>query len=132
MTFDRVFSPPDTDGIRRGVVPETMDDQWFIDWKEDASFFHRSWIGACLSVVRFAADGDARRMMQADVNRDPRQHQETDTDRDARLIASLIDVLLLHSHVEFPRAGSPRASALADWGFVGRAIRGRHPGDGPS
>ena len=132
VTLDRVFSPQDMDGICRGVVPETMDDKWFIYWKEDALFFHRSWTGFCIYVVRFAADGDAWRMMQADVNRDPRQHQETDTDRDARLIGCLIDVLLLHRHAAFPHAGSPRESALADWGVVGRALMGRHPGDGTS
>ena len=71
-------------------------------------------------------------LLQADVNRDPRQYQETDHDRDARLIASLIDVLLLHRHVAFPHAGSPRESALARWGIVGRAMMGRHPGDGTS
>ena len=66
------------------------------------------------------------------MNRDSRQYEETDTDRDARLIASLIDVLLLHRYVAFPPAGSPRASALAHWSVVGRAMRGRHPGDGTS
>ena len=111
MTLDRVFSPQDMDRIRRGVVPEAMEDKWFIYWKEDMLFFHRSWTGFCIYVVRFAADGDAWRMMQADVNRDPRQYQETDTDRDARLIAYLIDAVLLHRHVEFPPAG--RASATA-------------------
>ena len=70
--------------------------------------------------------------MQVDVNRDPRQYEETDTDRDARLMASLIDVVLRHRHVAFPLAGSPRASALARWGIVGRAMRGRHPGGGTS
>ena len=108
MTLDRMFSPQDMDRIRRGVVPEAMEDKWFIYWKEDMLFFHRSWTGFCTYVVRFAADGDAWMMMQADVNRDPRQYQETDTDRDARLIAYLIDVVLLHRHVEFPPADSPQ------------------------
>ena len=99
-----------------GVVPETMEDKWFIYWTEGALYFHRSWTGFCIYVVHFAAEGDVWRMLLADVNRDPRQYEETDTDRDARLIASLIDVLLLHRHVAFPPAGSPRASALATWG----------------
>ena len=33
-------------------------------------------------------------MIQADVNRDRRQYEETDDDRDARLISYLIDVLV--------------------------------------
>ena len=132
VTLDRVFSQEDMDRIHRGVVPETMDDKWFIYWTEGALYFHRSWTGFCIYVVHFAAEGDVWRMLLADVNRDPRQYEETDTDRDARLIASLIDVLLLHRHVAFPPAGSPRASALANWGVVGRAMMGRHPGDGTS
>ena len=62
----------------------------------------------------------------------PRQYQETDTDRDARLIAYLIDVVLLHRHVEFPPAGSPQESALTNWSVVGRTMLGQHPGDGTS
>ncbi len=59
MTLDRVFSPQDMDRIRRGVVPEAMEDKWFIYWKEGMLFFQRSWTGFCIYVVRFAADGDA-------------------------------------------------------------------------
>ena len=44
VTLDRVFSPQDMDRIRRGVVPEAMEDKWFIYWKEDMLFFHRSWV----------------------------------------------------------------------------------------
>ena len=88
--------------------------------------------GFCIYVVHFSAEGDGWRMRQAEVNRDPRQYEETDHDSDARLIAYLIDVLLFHRHVAFPPAGSPRASALANWGVVGRAMMGRHPSDGTS
>ena len=56
MTLDRVFSPQDMDRIRRGVVPEAMEDKWFIYWKEGMLFFQRSWTGFCIYVVRFAAD----------------------------------------------------------------------------
>ena len=59
MTLDRVFSPQDMDRIRRGVVPEAMEDKWFIYWKEGMLFFQRSWTGFCIYVVHFAADGDA-------------------------------------------------------------------------
>ena len=48
MTLDRVFSPQDMDRIRRGVVPEAMEDKWFIYWKEGMLFFQRSWTGFCI------------------------------------------------------------------------------------
>ena len=70
------------------------------------------------------------RMIQADVNRDRRQYEETDDDRDARLISYLIDVLLLGRHAEFPHAGSSAGeSAIANWSLVGRAMTGRHRPD---
>ena len=130
VTLDRVFSREEIDHIRQGVIPEVMEDKWFIYWKDDALFFHRSWTGFCIYVVRFAADGDTRRMIRADVNRDRRQYGETDDDRDARLISYLIDVLLLGRHAEFPHAGSdPGESAIANWSLVGRAMMGRHRPD---
>ena len=46
------------DHIRQGMIPEVMEDKWFIYWKDDALFFHRSWTGFCIYVVRFAADGE--------------------------------------------------------------------------
>ena len=130
VTLDRVFSREEMDHIRQGMIPEVMEDKWFIYWKDDALFFHRSWTGFCIYVVRFAADGDTWRMIQADVNRDRRQYEETDDDRDARLISYLIDVLLLGRHAEFPHAGSSAGeSAIANWSLVGRAMTGRHRPD---
>ena len=118
------------DHIRQGVIPEVMEDKWFIYWNDDALFFHRSWTGFCIYVVRFAADGDTWRMIQADVNRDRRQYEETDDDRDALLISYLIDVLLLGRHAEFPHAGSSAGeSVIANWSLVGRAMTGRHRPD---
>ena len=58
VTLDRVFSREEMDHIRQGMIPEVMEDKWFIYWKDDALFFPRSWTGFCIYVVRFAADGD--------------------------------------------------------------------------
>ena len=63
VTLDREFSRKEMDHIRQGVIPEVMEDKWFIYWNDDALFFHRSWTGFCIYVVRFAADGDTWRMI---------------------------------------------------------------------
>ena len=36
VTLDRVFSREEMDHIRQGVIPEVMEDKWFIYWKDDA------------------------------------------------------------------------------------------------
>jgi ADP-ribosyl-[dinitrogen reductase] hydrolase len=129
ITLDRRFTPAELDLIRTGVVPEEMEDKWFVYWRDDQLHFHRSWTGFCVYVVDF--DTDEGRMVRALVNRDPDQYSQTDDQLDAELIAYLIDVLLLGRAAPFP-SNEPDAgkSALAAWAEVGQAMLGDRPGQG--
>jgi len=130
VRLDRTFSAQEMRSIRKGLVPEQMEDKWFIHWKDDTLFFHRSWTGYCIYVVRFAAAGDGWRMFEADVNRDPEQYRETNDERDAEMISFLVDVLLLHQESIFPSdEPSSEKQALMNWSQVGRAMFGQHPDD---
>ena len=130
IRLDQTFSPQEMKRIRRGLVPEQMEDKWFIYWKDDTLFFHRSWTGFCIYVVRFATDGDTYRMIEADVNRDPAQYKETSDERDAEKISYLVDVLLLHQEAVFPSdEPSSKKQVLMNWSQVGRAMLGQHPND---
>jgi hypothetical protein len=107
-----------------------MEDKWFIYWKDDTLFFHRSWTGFCIYVVSFSAEGDSCRMIAADVNRDSEQYQGTNDERDAEMISYLVDVLLLHQKTVFPSAKPPsEKQPLTIWSQIGRAMLGRHPND---
>jgi hypothetical protein len=67
-------------------------------------------------------------MVAADVNRDPEQYREESDERDAKMIAYLIDVLLLQQEAPFPSGdSSPEMQALMAWSLVGRAMLGQHP-----
>jgi len=130
ISVERVFSQEQMNRICRGVVPEQMEDKWFIYWKDDALFFHRSWTGFCIYIVRFIAEGGTWKLIQADVNRDPEQYTEPSDERDAEMILYLVDVLLLHRDVAFPsNVPSSEKSALMNWSQVGRAMLGQHPND---
>ena len=130
IRLDRTFPPQEMEHIRKGLVPDQMEDKWFIYWKDDTLFFHRSWTGFCLYVVRFASEGDGCRMIEADVNRDPEQYKESNDERDAEMISYLVDVLLLHQEAVFPSdEPSPEKQALMNWSLVGRAMLGQHPKD---
>ena len=95
VVLDQAFSPEEMNLVRAGHIPEVMEDKWFIYWQDETLYFHRSWTGYCIFVVRFAVEGHAGRMVSADVNRDHAQCQLTDDAEDAQTISSLIDVLLL-------------------------------------
>jgi len=55
--LDRTFSPQEMEHIRRGLVPEQMEDKWFIYWQDDTLFFHRSWTGSCIHCCPFHPRG---------------------------------------------------------------------------
>jgi len=109
-------------------VPGQMEDKWFIYWKDDTLYFHRSWTGSCIYVVHFAKEGNNYRMIKAEVNRDPKQYMETSDKRDAKMISYLVDVLLLHRESVFPdNELSSEERALKNWIQVGRVMFGQHP-----
>ena len=130
ISLGRGFSSEEMDVIQRGIVPEQMEDKWFVYWKDGSLFFHRSWTGYCVYIVRFATEGDGWKMIEADLNRDPEQHGVTNDERDAELISYLLDVVLLHRDAIFPsEEPSSDKSTLINWSLIGRAMLGKHPGD---
>jgi hypothetical protein len=126
VRLDRWFSAEEMTSIRRGLVPAAMEDKWFIYWKDDALFLHRSWTGFSIYVIRFVAEGGGWRMIEADVNRDPAQYSLSDDERDVDMISYLLDVLLLRRAVD-PLGARSDESLLATWSQVGRAMLGQHP-----
>lgn len=130
IQLDRTFSPQEMAHIQQGLIPEQMEDKWFIYWQDDNLFFHRSWTGYCIYIVHFTAAGGGSRMVQAEVNRDPDQYREANDEHDVAMISYLIDILLLRQASVFPSAEpSPETRALMNWSQVGRAMFGQHPND---
>ena len=114
--------------ICAGLVPEQMEDKWFVYWKDDHLFLHRSWTGYCVYVVRFVAEEGRYKMTEAYANRDPGQCRNTGDERDAAMISFLIDTLLLRREAESSSTEvSSEKRALMMWSLVGRAMLGRHP-----
>lgn len=130
LALGLAFSPEDIATIRLGVIPEAMEDKWFIYWSRKRLYFHRSWTGLCIYVVRFTAGRDRWTAVDALANRDRGQYLETDDERDKAMISFLIDVVLLHRSHEFPSMEpSDEKRALMQWSQVGRAGIGKGPGE---
>ena len=116
--------------MRRGVIPREMEDKWFVYWKDDTLYFHRSWTGFCIYIVRFICEDMGAKAGAAVINRDPDQYGGTDDTYDAQMIQYLISVLLLRRPGKFPtKSKSMRRAALERWSQVGRASLGQHPDD---
>ena len=39
--------------IKQGIIPEEMEDKWFIYFKKSKLYIYRSWSGICLYIVKF-------------------------------------------------------------------------------
>ena len=130
LSLGRCFEPHEMEDIRHGLVPEQMEDKWFLFWEDDTLFFHRSWTGFCVYVVHFVCDEDSCLMASPEVNRDPAQYTGVSDERDAKQISYLVDLLLLHRETVFPNdAATPGDGVLENWSLVGRAALGEHPND---
>ena len=122
------YTPAEMAHIRRGLVPEQMEDKWFIYWADDRLHLHRSWTGFCVYVAEFGQRDGTDVLLGADVNRNPEEYGSTDDRYDAALLLYLIDVLLLHLDTEMPRlTDSDMQHTAATWSQVGRAMLGEHP-----
>jgi len=96
------------DRLRLGLIPEQMEDKWFIFVENDVIHFHRSWTGFCIYRVEIGRIGDQIVLRNGLVNRDPEQYENTDLDWDIDLLCFLIDRLLLDKDVPFPSMGPDR------------------------
>lgn len=94
----RTFSPEQMRQLQNGVVPEQMEDKWFIYFDDNTLYFHRSWTGFCVYTVHFVEHGGEYAVASVDVSRNPEQYKSNDIVEDARLLNELIDFLLNRRH----------------------------------
>ena len=102
LPYSRTFDAAELARVQRGLVPAQMEDKWHIFFEEPWLYLHRSWSGIAIYAVRLTADAGGAIVEEAYANRDPGEFRETDADHDARMLAFLVDRLLLGLRVEFP------------------------------
>jgi hypothetical protein len=96
------FSPDEYAILRRGLVPQQMEDKWFILWENDWLSFYRSWTGFCIYQLQFGSNAGRHEVIQALVCDDASQYRRRPDTHEAALVDFLIRGLLLDQRVEFP------------------------------
>ena len=87
FVFRRPFTEEQLAALRRGHIPQGMEDKWFWYVEDDTLYAHRSWSGFCIYRIDLRTDG--RHVVT--VNRDPEQYGETDIAEDARQLSRLLN-----------------------------------------
>ncbi len=90
LDFTRHFSQAEFGCLSLGLVPEQMEDRWFIFLEEPWLFFHRSWTGHCIFQLRLQPDEDGYRVAEAWVNRDPEQYNSGGPASEIELLSKLV------------------------------------------
>jgi len=88
--------------VSRGLIPQSMDDKWFVYYEAPHLFFHRSWTGkpAFRLTVSSASNGHRVTEALAAIHLTPRS--KTDPPYEAKLLDFLVSNLLLGGTVPFP------------------------------
>ncbi len=112
LPYKRVFDRAEHERLTRGIVPEQMEDKWFVFYEAPWLWFHRSWTGVAIYAVKLHAMDAGSEVEDAWVNRDPEQYRETDDAHDCAILSFLVERILLGRDVRFPiREGVDPAKA---------------------
>ena len=124
LSFQYEYSSEDYEKIQYGVIPEQMEDKWFLYFEDNKLHCYRSWTGNCLYIVEFKVSEESSQIVKLTVNRDREQYTERDDNWDCHFVVYLINLLLLKKPTPFPQKEDvdPDTSAVQQWSLVGRAM----------
>jgi len=111
LSYRAEFSPEEFEKISLGVVPQEMEDKWFIYLDGTTLHLHRSWTGICIYQVELEEKAGKYAVRRVLVNRNPTEYQATDDVYDSELLHFLVSNLLLGRKIEFPVPGASSSEA---------------------
>lgn len=88
FTLERSFADEEISNLRKGNVPDEMEDKWFFYMKHNKLFAHRSWTGILVYVVEFDYDTNVHKVT---VNRDIEQYTCQSIEEDRNNLNDLLD-----------------------------------------
>ena len=88
------LSESEYEQLQNGIIPQEMEDKMFIYFEEDTLYIHRSWTGFCIYILEFPKDFQKSKRFSVIVNRNVKQHLETDIEKDKIMITILINQLV--------------------------------------
>lgn len=101
IPYRRDFTPQDLDRLKDGLVPEAMEDKWFVYFEEPSLFLHRSWTGQPVYRVDIAPHDEGAVVTGA--WRAAELENAGDADYQASMVDFLVGNLLLREGKPFPR-----------------------------
>ncbi|MDX1495711.1 MAG: hypothetical protein R3253_16700 [Longimicrobiales bacterium] len=128
IPYEDRFTEEEVRRLRLGLVPQEMEEKWFVYCEDDTLYFHRSWTGYCLYTLRVEPSGDGWLAAEARVATNPEQYRRSTDDYECAMLRVLVRDLLLDQPMPFPRRhDDPRdlPDVLVQHHLVGRKLSDR-------
>lgn len=103
LPYAAEFNRVEFSRLRDGIVPEVMEDKWFVYFEEPYLYLHRSWTGHPVYRLRLEATSDGARVAEALWSSDLAARPSSDIEYEAKLLDFLLSNLLLDQAKPFPR-----------------------------
>ena len=90
LNLDATISSDDMQMVKKGHIPEAMEDHWFMYCDDTTIRYYRSWSGYCIFIAKYVDDGVQCRLTELTVNRDPEQCKLSDDEHDKKQFMKLL------------------------------------------
>lgn len=123
VPFQRAFATDEFERLRAGLIPQSMDDKWFVYFEDPNLFLHRSWGGTGVYRVTLKSEGDAFIVAEALCAKEVLK--SSFPEYEAALLDFLIGNLLLGETKDFPRPpfANKRPAGLLQHVIAGTGFR---------
>lgn len=88
FTIKRHFTDDEIDSLKRGNVPQEMEDKWFFYFEDDTLRAFRSWTGNCIYIIKCDFEHDKLDVM---VNNDENQYETGSKSTEIARLNELLD-----------------------------------------
>ncbi len=107
LDFQAAYDPEELERLKDGLIPEAMEDKWFVFYESPFLYFHRSWTGDPAYRLKLEETPDGAKVAEALMATPPRlkaaeEEPEDDLVYEAKLLDFLIGNLLLDQDKPFP------------------------------
>ena len=87
FTMNLAFTEKDLHWLQEGVLPLSMEDKWFAYYENNQYYFHRSWTGYCIYIVKILDSNT----IQVTVNQKEDQYGKINIEEEKERVKRLIE-----------------------------------------
>jgi ADP-ribosyl-[dinitrogen reductase] hydrolase len=125
IDIDLLFTDKQFSKLKNGLIPQQMDDKWFIYYENEWLYFHRSWTGNGMYKAKMKKVSDGYSVTEFWAERNQEKYKNEDDNTDIETFTFLIARGLLGidvNHIYSSRNIQSETDALKGWSSFGNML----------